>query len=76
MDKLKKIFASVLEIPESGVTLELAQETTPEWDSLRSIVLLTEIENGFGLRFNFDEAMAVRTFGDAAALLAAKGVTL
>lgn len=76
MDKLKKIFAAVLEIPESAVMPELAQETTPEWDSLRSIVLLTEIENGFGLKFNFDEAMAVRTVADAAALLASKGVTL
>jgi len=76
MDKLKKIFSRVLGVEESSITPETSPVNTPEWDSLRAIVLLTELEQSFGVVFDLDEAMAVKNVEGAAALLRKKGVAL
>lgn len=73
MDKLKTIFALVLGIEKESITPELAPENCPAWDSLNAIVLVTEIEKAFAIRFEFSEAMAVKNFGDAIALVKLKG---
>lgn len=73
MSKLTDIFASVLGIPKEKVTDALSPETEPKWDSLNSIILITEIEHAFDVRFAYDEAMAVKNFSDAKKLIAAKG---
>jgi acyl carrier protein len=72
MDTLKKIFSAVLGVSPDAITPELSPENTPAWDSLNAIVLITEIEKGFGIRFGYDEAMAVKNFGDAVALVRSK----
>jgi acyl carrier protein len=76
MDKLKQIFATVLNIPLEQVTENLSPDTCAAWDSLNAIVLVTEIEKAFSLKFSFDEAMAVKNFGDAIKLLASKGANV
>lgn len=73
MDKLKTIFSSVLGIDKESVTPELSPQNCPAWDSLNAIVLVTEIEKGFAMRFEFDEVMAVKNFGDAINLVKSKG---
>jgi acyl carrier protein len=73
MNTLTHIFSSVLNIPESKVTDTLSPENTASWDSLNAIILLTEIEKAFNVKFSFDEAMAVQNFKDAVALVRSKG---
>ena len=72
MDKLKNIFASVLGVGIDSIGDSLSPENTPTWDSLNAIILITEIEKAFNIRFEYDEAMAVRNFGDAVALVESK----
>lgn len=72
--KLKTIFASVLGVDEVSITPETSPQNTPQWDSLNAIILITEIEKAFGIRFSYDEAMAVKNFGDAITLVGSKGV--
>lgn len=76
MDTLTKIFASVLNIPESSITDDLAPETAESWDSLNAIILLTEIEKAFKVKFTFDEAMAIKNFGEVVTLVRSKGISL
>jgi acyl carrier protein len=73
MSRLTNIFAAVLGIEESGVSPQLSPENTPTWDSLNAIVLVAEIEKAFGIKFSYDEVMAVKNFGDAFSLIRAKG---
>jgi len=73
MDKLKTIFSSVLGISKESIMPELAPQNCSAWDSLNAIVLVTEIEKAFVIRFKFDEAMAVKNFGDAISLVRSKG---
>ncbi len=76
MDILKKIFSSVLNLQESEITDALSPENTESWDSLNSIILLTEIENAFKVKFTFDEAMAIKNFGEVVALVQSKSAQL
>lgn len=73
MSKLTNIFSSVLGIEESAVGPELSPENTPSWDSLNAIVLISEIEKEFDIRFEYDEVMAVKNFADALKLVKEKG---
>lgn len=73
MSKLTNIFSSVLGIPETDVTETLSPQTVSAWDSLNAIILLTEIESAFDTKFDYDEAMAIKNFGDVLKLVASKG---
>lgn len=72
METLKKIFSSVLGVDEGTITAQLSPENTPSWDSLNAIVLITEIEKAFRVRFDYNEAMAVKNFGDVVRLVKSK----
>jgi len=72
MEKLTEIFSKVLGVPREAITPELSPATTPSWDSLNAIVLITEIEKAFQTRFLYDEAMGVKNFGDVVALVKSK----
>lgn len=74
MAKLTSIFSAVLGIGPSAVTPELSPQNTASWDSLNSIILLTEIEKAFDTRFDYAEAMDIKNFSDVRALLIKKGV--
>lgn len=76
MDILKKIFSSVLNITESEVVDTLSPETAESWDSLNAILILTEMERAFKIKFAFDEAMAIKNFGEAVKLVQSKGIKL
>jgi acyl carrier protein len=76
MDKLHHIFSSVLGIDAQSISPALSPENTSTWDSLNAIILLTEIEKAFGVRFEYSEAMSVKNFGDVCALIAKKGINL
>lgn len=73
MSKLTRIFSAVLGVDESGVTSSISPENTPSWDSLNAIVLVSEIEKAFNIRFTYDEVMAVKNFADAVRLVTSKG---
>ena len=73
MDTLKHIFSSVLQVSQEKITNALSPDNTASWDSLNAIILLTEIEKAFKVKFTFDEAMAVKNFGDAIELVRSKG---
>ncbi len=76
MERLKHIFASILNIPKETIVDSISPQNTPSWDSLNAIIILTEIEKEFSVKFGYDEAMAVKNFADAVVLLRSKGIDL
>ena len=42
------------------------------WDSLRHVMLITEIENQFEIKFDLDEMLSMKTFGDIRQNIASK----
>ncbi len=73
MSKLTHIFSSVLGVDEAKVVPDMAPANTSSWDSLNAIILLTEIEKAFETRFEYEEAMNIKNFGDVLKLVAGKG---
>ena len=73
MSKLTKIFSNVLGIDETKITPELSPENNSSWDSLNAIVLLTEMEKVYAIKFTMKEAMAVKNFGDVEKLIVSHG---
>ena len=76
MSKLTNIFASVLGVEESSINTSMSPENTSAWDSLNAIILVTEIEKAFDIKFSYEEVMAVKNFGDAINLIKSKGANL
>ena len=76
MDKLVKIFASILNIDESHVIPSLSPENTPSWDSLNAIILVSEVEHVYDIKFTYDEIVAIKDFAGVADLLNRKGIIL
>lgn len=73
MSKLTHIFSSVLGVPEAEITPEFSPQTVSAWDSLNAIILLTEIEKAFDMKFDFNEAMEIKNFSDVLVLIESKG---
>ena len=76
MEKLKNIFATTLEIPVDSVGPGMSKDNTPTWDSLSEIMIVTEIEKAFQIKFSYDEAQSIKTFEDVITLLSSKGIDL
>ena len=72
MDTLKNIFSAVLGIPPEHITPATAPENTPSWDSLNAIVLITEMEKAFKMKFTYEEAMNIKNFADVVSLVKSK----
>ncbi len=73
MSRLTQIFSAVLGVEESAVGPQMSPQNTPSWDSLNAIVLVSEIEKAFKVKFTYDEVMAVKDFADAVRLIKSKG---
>lgn len=68
-EKLFQIVATTFEIPLKSVSEDLAAGSSPQWDSLGHLGLISAIEAGFETSFDVDELFEVETIGDFMGLL-------
>ena len=61
INKLLTIIASILNIDANSVSLHTSPENTSEWDSFAHIAILTEVEEEFGLKFDFEEMFEINS---------------
>ncbi|MDD1552703.1 acyl carrier protein [Riemerella anatipestifer] len=54
-EKIIKIMAEVFEMDENSFPQEISQETVENWDSLRHLSLIVEIEESFDVSFEPEE---------------------
>ena len=62
MDKLKEIFANVLNIPQSEINEETSPLNTPNWDSLKFMQLVTTFENEYAIKLSIEQIMKLKDF--------------
>lgn len=74
MGKLTAILARVLEIPEESITDETGPEKVASWDSFNGLLLVSELEEAFGVEFTMEEVTSVKTVRDIKATLLKHGV--
>lgn len=64
LEILNGIFRKVLKRDDITLTEETTAHEVEGWDSLTNMVLLTEIEKKFGVRFTFREIVKLKNVGD------------
>ena len=73
-EKLVQIIANVFNVDPSRINDETGPENLEEWDSFNFYVLLDEIENGFGIKFDLDETLEIKKIGDIKKIFERHGV--
>ena len=63
LSQVETIFRTVLKNESVALTDETTAEDVPGWDSLTHVVLISEIEKHFGIRFSIREMLSWKTVG-------------
>ena len=63
-DKLTTIFRKVFNNEMLILTNELTANDVDHWDSLSHMILISEIENAFSIRFRLKDLNKMRNVGD------------
>lgn len=64
LEILNGIFRKVLKRDDITLTESTTAHEVDGWDSLTNMILLTEIEKKFGVRFTFREIVKLKNVGD------------
>jgi acyl carrier protein len=76
MQKLVDCFVQTFAIEREHVTLDLAYQSIPPWDSVGHMALVAEIENTFNVTLDTDEIIAMSDVSKAVEILRTHGVVL
>ena len=70
--KLKTVFEKVFQKKGLTITREMTAKAIEEWDSLRHIQLITDVETAFGIKFRLREVLSMKNVGDLIDLIHTK----
>lgn len=73
---VKTVFSRVLRVPSEQITLESNSKTTPNWDSLRHVELVVEIEEVYKTSFSAVEVFALTSVRGFCDMLVKKKIDL
>jgi len=76
MKRLKAILSKVLEIDENEITDETSPDTVETWDSFNGLMLVSELENNFNVRFTIHEVTIMKSVKDIKDILKKHGIIL
>ncbi|MGY5876755.1 MAG: acyl carrier protein [Candidatus Thorarchaeota archaeon] len=71
-DKLMGILAQVLLLESENITDDIRRKDYEPWDSMAHLVLISEIENEFGIFFEDEEVIEIWTVADVKKAVASK----
>lgn len=69
LEKLNEIFRDVFDDEDITVTETTTAADIEEWDSLSHIMLLSVIEDEFGIKFDMKAVQSLKNVGDMAELV-------
>jgi len=72
--RLSSIFQDVFQNNGLTLTREMTAQDVENWDSMRHIQLITEVETAFGIKFRLREIMSMKNVGDLIDLIHLKRV--
>ncbi|VVB83549.1 Uncharacterised protein [uncultured archaeon] len=71
---LKELVAKVLDIDKRIINNESSPENIPSWDSFNGLMIVSELETNFNVKFTLEEVVAVRNFKDIKEALERHGI--
>jgi acyl carrier protein len=72
LDKLTLIFRNVLGDDSLTLSNEMTANDVSQWDSLSHMLIITEIENIFSIKFKLKDLNKMRNVGDMIEIITAK----
>jgi len=70
--RIEKVLQNVFEDKTIKITEITTANDIPAWDSLMHMIVISEIEEEFGLNFTFNEVSEFKTIGDIIACIEKK----
>ncbi len=74
MNKLENLIARVLDVEVASVSNNTSPDNVENWDSFNGLVLVTELEKKFKVKFTVEEIISVKNVGDIRRVLKKHGV--
>ena len=74
MKTLRELVAGVLDIKPQNLDDKSSPENIESWDSFNGLMLVSELEKNFKVKFSMDEVMAVKNYADIKKALKSHGV--
>ena len=74
--KFNDIFSKALQVDSSEINDQMSPQNVPSWDSFNSLMLITELEKGFGIHFKMKEVTSIKNVADIKTILKKNGVEL
>jgi acyl carrier protein len=72
MDKLLDIFSKILDLSNSDISDQSSPDNVENWDSLKFMQLVSEVEFQFNLNLSIDEIVNLNTYADFRKLIESK----
>ncbi len=75
MKRLTSILSNVLEVDADTITEDTSPQNVESWDSFNGLVLVSELETNFNVKFTMDEVTSVKCVKDIKECLIKHGIT-
>jgi acyl carrier protein len=62
-NKIKQIFADILDVKEEKITEAFGPNDAPMWDSMNNLRLITALEEEFDIQLTMEEIREMDSFG-------------
>lgn len=76
MNSFKKIISKVLGVDEKEINDDSSPDTIENWDSFNSLLLVSELEDEFKIKFTIEDMLNIKTVKDIKKILIKYGVKL
>jgi len=76
MKELKKVLAKALGIKPNMINDQTSPDNVKAWDPFHGLLLVTELENHYKVKFTMDDIVSVRNVGDIRKALKRYGIKL
>lgn len=63
-EKLNKLLANILKISEKSINNNTSPDNTENWDSFNGLIIASEIEKEFKIKFDMEEVISTKNVGD------------
>jgi acyl carrier protein len=70
--KIKKLMANIFEINAQDISNNMSPTDIDNWDSLRHLMLIVDLENEFQIKFNDDELVSLIDFATICQIISKK----
>ena len=64
IERLTSIFRTVFNNPELELNNDMTAEDVETWDSLTNMIMITQVEDSFGIKFKLRELNKLKKVGD------------